>query len=74
VVVLVPATEPVVVVVVDVVFITFGLCVVAGSALVTVVVDLTLEVVLVELVVVVNDMTVAGEVVVTVGVVTVTMT
>jgi hypothetical protein len=70
--VVVPAVGPVTVVVIDVVPVTSGLSVFAGRVVEPVVVEN--EVVLLELVVVWNDVTVAEDVVLVVGVVTVTIT
>ena len=70
--VVVPPVGPVTVVVSDVVSVTSGLFVVAGRVVEPVIVEN--EVVLLELVVVWNDVTVAEDVVLVVGVVTVTMT
>ena len=70
--VVVPAVGPVTVEVIDVVPVTSGLVVVAGRIVELVIVEN--EVVLLELVVVWNDVTVAEDVVLVVGVVTVTIT
>jgi len=74
VVVLVSGSVPAVVVVVDTVFVTCGGSVIAASALVAVKVEPMLVVALVELVVVSDEVTVVEEVVLTVGVRTVTTT